>query len=63
MSGWRERQLRPLDASSVRTGISERDAHLQTADFFEVDEFPTFVCTASGVAPAADGKITVKGTV
>jgi polyisoprenoid-binding protein YceI len=52
-----------IDASSVRTGVSRRDAHLKTADFFEVDKYPTFVYTASGAAPAADGKIAVTGTM
>jgi polyisoprenoid-binding protein YceI len=29
-----------IDASSVDTGIPQRDAHLRSADFFDVEKFP-----------------------
>lgn len=29
-----------LDASSVDTGVAERDTHLRSADFFDVEKFP-----------------------
>ena len=30
-----------LDAASIATGNDQRDGHLKSADFFEVDKFPT----------------------
>jgi polyisoprenoid-binding protein YceI len=29
-----------LDASSIDTGVAERDTHLRSADFFDVEKFP-----------------------
>ena len=48
-----------IDAASIDTGIDKRDAHLRTADFFEVEKFPTakFVST-SVVANGNEAKIT-----
>lgn len=36
-----------IDAASVHTGVADRDAHLRSADFFDVERFPvvTFVST------------------
>lgn len=34
-----------VDLASVDTGIERRDAHLRTADFFDVERFPTAVAT------------------
>jgi polyisoprenoid-binding protein YceI len=29
-----------IDASSIDTGVAQRDAHLKSADFFDVEKFP-----------------------
>ena len=30
-----------IDATSIDTGVADRDAHLRSADFFDVERFPT----------------------
>ncbi|MGU3499356.1 YceI family protein [Mycobacterium sp. C31M] len=57
-----------IDAGSVRTGIKRRDAHLRSADFFDVDRFPTIdiaVESAEVTSPTwvtLHVRLTVKGS-
>ena len=51
-----------IDAASVSTGMAKRDAHLLTADFFDVATYPTFTYTLTEAEPTPDGKITLRGT-
>jgi polyisoprenoid-binding protein YceI len=37
-----------VDLASVDTGIARRDEHLRTADFFDVERFPTALVTLEG---------------
>ena len=55
-----------IESKSIDTGWPHRDEHLRTADFFDVEKYPTIVFqserltqTASGWR--ADGKLTMKG--
>jgi polyisoprenoid-binding protein YceI len=56
-----------VDTASVTTGNEQRDAHLHSSDFFEVDAHPkmTFRSTAfrptGGTSFELDGELTVKG--
>jgi polyisoprenoid-binding protein YceI len=55
-----------IDASSIETGVADRDAHLKSADFFDVAHFPEVVFKATRVAPKGDdlqlvGALTIKG--
>ena len=56
-----------IQAASIDTGNSDRDAHLRSNDFFSMDEFPqiTFVSTAFDRADAetfrVTGDLTIKG--
>jgi polyisoprenoid-binding protein YceI len=56
-----------IDASSIDTGVADRDAHLRSADFFDVERFPEITFTSASVTPAGpdrlrvDGKLTIKG--
>lgn len=43
-----------LDAASVDTGDKGRDDHLRSADFFDVEQFPTWTFTSTGIR--ADGE-------
>ncbi len=40
-----------VDLASVDTGIARRDKHLRTADFFDVEQFPTATGRIYDIAP------------
>lgn len=40
-----------VDVASIDTGIEQRDEHLRTADFFEVEKFPTATVRVHGARP------------
>ena len=42
-----------IDLSSIDTGNEQRDAHLRSADFFEVENHPMMTYRSTGVAPTA----------
>jgi polyisoprenoid-binding protein YceI len=55
-----------IAVDSVHTGNEQRDAHVKSADFFDVEKYPTakFVSTgvrADGDAYVLDGDFTLKG--
>ncbi|MCQ4045655.1 YceI family protein [Streptantibioticus rubrisoli] len=57
-----------VDAAEVYTGQPERDAHLRSADFFDVEHHPTWTFTGSSVhqvgsnAFEVTGDLTIRGT-
>jgi polyisoprenoid-binding protein YceI len=50
-----------IEASSINTGEPQRDAHLKSADFLDVEKFPTLSFKATRIVPAGDGELTVTG--
>lgn len=54
--------------ASVDTDVQQRDDHLRSADFFEVETYPTMTFVSTGVQPTAQnafrlvGDLTIKGT-
>jgi polyisoprenoid-binding protein YceI len=50
-----------LDAASVDTKKKKRDDHLRTADFFEVNAFPTITFAVTGAHPKGAGKVELTG--
>ena len=55
-----------MDASSVSTGSADRDAHLTSADFFDVENFPTWTFNSTNVERDGDdwsltGDLSIKG--
>jgi polyisoprenoid-binding protein YceI len=55
-----------IDLSSIDTGNEQRDAHIRSADFFEVETHPTMTYRSTGVRPHGsdyilDGELTLKG--
>ena len=44
-----------VDLSSISTGQEQRDAHIRSADFFEVEKHPTMTFTSTGVRANGDG--------
>jgi polyisoprenoid-binding protein YceI len=55
-----------IDLSSIDTGNEQRDAHIKSADFFEVETYPTMTYKSTGVRVVdgdyvLDGDLTLKG--
>jgi len=50
-----------LDATSVNTHEAQRDSHLKSADFFDVERFPTLSFKSTRVKSAGDGELAVTG--
>jgi len=55
-----------IDLSSIDTGNEQRDAHIRSADFFEVETYPTMTYRSTGVrrhgdGHVLDGELTLKG--
>src|SRR5208282_4542411 len=50
-----------IDASSVDTRVERRDAHLKSADFLEVDKFPTITFKSTKVEADGPNKWKVTG--
>ena len=50
-----------IDASSIDTGVAQRDAHLKSADFFDVTEFPELRFVGKRVQPRSGAEIDVVG--
>lgn len=56
-----------VDATSINTGNEQRDGHIRSADFFEVDKHPTWNFSSTAVRDVTadgfklDGDLTIKG--
>jgi polyisoprenoid-binding protein YceI len=55
-----------IDLASITTGHDQRDAHIRSADFFEVDKHPVMSYRSTGVRQQGDGyvldgQLTLKG--
>jgi polyisoprenoid-binding protein YceI len=55
-----------IDLASISTGNEQRDAHIRSADFFEVETYPTMTYRSTGVRLedgeyVLDGELTLKG--
>jgi polyisoprenoid-binding protein YceI len=46
-----------VDLSSINTGQEQRDAHIRSADFFEVEKYPEMTFVSTAVKPAEEGFI------
>lgn len=45
-----------IDAGSIDTGVADRDKHLRSADFFDVEKFPTMTFKSKRVEkPSSEG--------
>ena len=57
-----------IDASSIDTGVADRDGHLKSPDFFDVAQYPELRFEGKRVQPRSDaeidvvGDLTIKGT-
>lgn len=51
-----------VQLASVSTGAEDRDGHLKSADFFDVENNPTMTFTSTKVTPdTLEGDLTIKG--
>ncbi|OGU07203.1 MAG: protein yceI precursor [Geobacteraceae bacterium GWC2_58_44] len=52
-----------IDTASIDTGVAKRDAHLKSADFLDVEKFPTMTFASTKVAGNGDDKLKVTGNL
>ena len=50
-----------IGTASLSTGNDDRDAHLRSGDFFDVEHYPTITFRSTSVRPLADGSWEVVG--
>ncbi len=50
-----------IDAASIETRDPQRDAHLKSADFLDVEKFPTLTFKSTRVSNTGDGELAVEG--
>jgi polyisoprenoid-binding protein YceI len=48
-----------IEAASINTRDPQRDAHLKSADFFDVEKFPTLTVKSKRIARTGDGELAV----
>ena len=46
-----------VDLSSINTGQEQRDAHIRSADFFEVEKYPTMNFTSTAIKASEEGYV------
>jgi polyisoprenoid-binding protein YceI len=52
-----------IEPGSVDTGVEQRDNHLRSADFFDVEKYPTMAFTSTRVEKATDGALRLHGNL
>lgn len=52
-----------LDASTVNTGLADRDAHLKAADFLDVEKYPTITFKSTSVKAKGSAEYAVTGNL
>ena len=50
-----------VDLSSINTGTADRDAHLRSSDFFDVETHPAMTFATNGVTQKSDSEFVVNG--
>ncbi|MGH7910296.1 MAG: YceI family protein [Candidatus Dormibacteraceae bacterium] len=50
-----------IQAASVTTGVEARDNHLRSADFFEVEKFPTITFKSTSIASEGGSEYAITG--
>ena len=50
-----------IEAASIDTRNADRDAHLKSADFFDVEKFPALSFTSTRITEVAPGELKVEG--
>ncbi len=50
-----------IDAASINTNVPQRDKHLRSADFFDVEKYPTISFKSAKVTSATETHATMEG--
>jgi polyisoprenoid-binding protein YceI len=50
-----------IDAASIDTRDAQRDTHLKSADFLDVEKFPTLTFKSTRISRVSDGELAVAG--
>jgi len=50
-----------IDAASINTREEDRDTHLKSADFLDVEKFPTLTFASTRITRTGDGEVEVEG--
>jgi polyisoprenoid-binding protein YceI len=50
-----------IDASSIDTGVADRDGYLKSPDFFDVGQYPELRFAGKRVQPRSAGEVDVIG--
>jgi polyisoprenoid-binding protein YceI len=50
-----------IDAASLSTRVAARDAHLRSADFFDVDHHPQITFASTRIKHGAEGRVRIAG--
>jgi polyisoprenoid-binding protein YceI len=57
----RSRVTATIDASTITTGEPDRDAHLRSVDFLDMEQYPTMTFTSTRVEPAGHDRLRLIG--
>ena len=57
----RSKATASIEASSIETRDTQRDAHLKSADFLHVEKFPSLSFSSTRVSLVRDGELAVEG--
>lgn len=52
-----------IKAASIDTNVADRDKHLRSADFFDVEKYPEITFKSESIQPAGKDKYNVTGTL
>lgn len=50
-----------IDVKTISTGDPQRDGHLKSADFFDIERFPTLTFKSTKVTKKSEGELAVAG--
>lgn len=50
-----------IDATTINTREPQRDAHLKSADFFDVEKFPVLTFKSTRISKVGEGELSVTG--
>jgi len=50
-----------IETASIETRDPQRDGHLKSADFFDVEQFPTMSFKSTGIKVVGDSELSVEG--